>query len=105
MAATRLRSSVFRLPIPANGNFIIEATMFVTNEVVEVWAGMKTGGNDTTVLEVLPANQPEMLISQEVLLARPLIREAHHAAGKKIIHTSNTIIAKRIQPCSSCGKK
>jgi len=27
---------------------IVEATMFVTNETVLVWAGVKSGGNDPT---------------------------------------------------------
>ncbi len=31
-----------------NWKLVIEATMFVTFEVVNVWTGMKTGGNDPT---------------------------------------------------------
>lgn len=29
----------------AQWQLIVEATMFVTNEVVQVWAGVKSGGN------------------------------------------------------------
>ncbi|MCX6909129.1 MAG: hypothetical protein NTY01_13955 [Verrucomicrobia bacterium] len=33
-------------PPPRNEKLIVEATMSVTNEVVLVWSGVKTGGND-----------------------------------------------------------
>ena len=42
------RSSVSGLSSPYSGHWklIIEATMFVTNETVLVWSGVKLGGND-----------------------------------------------------------
>ena len=43
-------SPVPGLPSPNSGQWklVIEATLFVTNETVLVWSGVKTGGNDPT---------------------------------------------------------
>ena len=35
-------------PIAGHWTLVIEATMFVTNAVVNVWTGTKSGGNDPT---------------------------------------------------------